>query len=494
MRVQTLTTIGLFVAALPTVRLLAADTTAVDIGSRRELFIDQHLIERMEGAKLLMHHPQPAGVVLRFNRPWEGPFCGYVTVIKDGQRYLMYYRGLPEPKDETDSECTCLAQSGDGIRWQRPELGLYEVRGTRKNNVVLHGQAPFSHNFSPFLDANPGAPPSQRFKAVAGVSKTGLLGYTSPDGVHWSKLRAAPLLSAGAFDSQNVAFWSESENCYVCYFRTWSKGGASGREFAGTRTISRATSGDFLTWTKPVVMDLGDGPAEHLYTNQTQPYFRAPQIYVAFPMRFVSGRSGLSDATFAQLAPGICQGYLKTAREDCSDGVLMTSRGGNRYDRTFREAFIRPGLDPGNWVSRSMMAANGVVPTGPNEMSIYYQQHDGQATAHLVRCTLRLDGFASVNAPYCGGEMLTKPLLFAGSRLEINYSTSAAGSIRVEVQDTSGRPIAGLALGDCRELVGDQIQSEVAWTAGANLGRLAGKPVRLRLVMKDADVYSLRFW
>ena len=51
--------------------------------------------------------------------PWEGPFCGYATVIKDKERYLLYYRGLPRSgKDGTNEETTCVVTSKDGINWQ----------------------------------------------------------------------------------------------------------------------------------------------------------------------------------------------------------------------------------------------------------------------------------------------------------------------------------------------------------------------------------------
>lgn len=499
MCMRTLRALAVLVAALSACQWVAAQAGPVDIGARRELFVDHYVIDRLEGARLELHHPQPAGVAMRFDRPWEGKYSQYVTIIKDGGNYLMYYRGLPELKDEgTDGECTCLAESNDGIVWTRPNLGLYTVHGTLENNVVLHGQTPASHNFSPFIDARPGVPAEEKFKAVAGTAPGGLMGYVSADGRHWTKLREEALVTEGAFDSQNLAFWSDAEKCYVCYFRTFTDGTGT-----SIRTISRTTSPDFLTWEKPVAMDFltwarpetmeSEGRLEeHLYTNQTHPYFRAPHIYVALSMRFVP-RSGLTDEAFAQIAANVDPAYMREARGESSDGVFMTSRGGNRYDRTFREAFVRPGLDPGNWVSRTVMAAWGVVPTGPGEMSLYYGQHDGQTTAHLVRCTLRTDGFTSVNAPFSGGEMVTMPLVFAGNELEINYSTSAVGSIRVEIQDAGGKPVPGFTLDECIEIVGDQIERVVAWKAGHDTGGLAGQPVRLRFVMKDADLYSLRF-
>lgn len=164
-----------------------------------------------------------------------------------------------------------------------------------------------------------------------------------------------------------------------------------------------------------------------------------------------------------------------------------------RYDRTFLEAFLRPGLGPRNWVSRTNYPALNVVETGPGEMSLYVNRHYGQATARVTRYALRLDGFASAHAGYAGGEVVTRPLRFRGRALEINYSTSAAGSVRVEIQDGSGRPLPGFTLADSREIVGDEIARTVSWRGGGDVSTLAGKPVRLRFALKDADLYSYRF-
>ena len=113
---------------------------------------------------------------------------------------------------------------------------------------------------------------------------------------------------------------------------------------------------------------------------------------------------------------------------------------------------------------------------------------------------LRTDGFVSVHAGYSGGEMVTRPLVFQGDNLVLNFSTSAAGSIRVEIQDVRGHPVPGFSLEESPLIWGDEIEHAVRWerirsraTSEKPLAHLAGKPVRLRLVMKDADLYSLRF-
>lgn len=463
----------------------------IDIGSRRELFVDRLLIDTLANATLQLHHPLYAGVALRREFPWEGTFVfGYMTVIKDGNRYRMYYRTSPgrAEADGTANEMTCCAESSDGVHWTKPMLGIYEVLGTKKNNVVLAKTPPCTHNFAPFLDARPGVVPEQRYKALGGVTPHGLTAFVSADGLRWKKLQEKPVIESKtkgcAFDSQNVGFWSESEKRYICYFRPVT--------FAA-RTISRTTSEDFIHWSAPVAMRYGDGgtqPPEQLYTNQTQPYFRAPHIYISTPARFMEGRRVLTDAQVKEQGIGESSAWLK---DDCSDAVLMSTRGGDHYDRTFMEAWITPGIDLRNWVSRSNYPACGIVPTGPAEMSVYVGRHNAQKSAHVLRYTLRTDGFVSVRAGYQGGEMLTRPFMFAGKVLEINYATSAAGSVRVEIQDATGKPVPGFALVDCPEIIGDQIARKVAWKQGSDLSKLAGQPIRLRFVMQETDLYAMCF-
>jgi hypothetical protein len=468
---------------MPATDSFAQESELIGIGSRRELFVDSYLIERLEGVRLVLHHPRDEGAVLKFDEPWEGPFCGYCTVIKDGDKYRFYYRGLPEAgKDGSEREVTCYAESPDGIHIIKPKLNLFAVKGSKSNNVILAGAAPVHHNFSPLLDTKAGIPEEQRYKALGGTQKSGLIAYVSSDGIHWKKFRDEPVFTKGLFDSQNVAFWSESEQRYLCYFRTWT-----GTGYSGFRSVGRTTSTDFLNWTEPEQMSFGDTPLEHIYTNQTHPCFRAPHIYISIAARFLPGRQILSDKQAKKV--NVNPNYFK----DCSDAVLMTSRGGNIYDRTFMEGFIRPGIGLQNWVSRSNYPALNVVQTGPAEMSLYVQHDYAQPTAHLRRYSLRLDGFASIYAPYKGGAITTKPFTFTGKNLLLNFATSAPGFIKVEIQDADGKPIPRYSLQDAKELIGNYIEHAAAWRHGTDVSPLSGRPIRLKLVMKDANLYSLQF-
>ena len=460
-----------------------ADPNAVvDIGSRRELFVDQLLVERLDGLRLELQKPQPAGVALRYDLPWEGRFAFFTTILKDGDTYRMYYRGDPDGKQPAPM---CYAESGDGIRWTKPTLRLHEVGGSRENNVLMPSTG--DGVMVPFLDNRPGVPAAERFKANHEIG-AGLIGLASGDGIHWKPFGGGVLVPntlKNHFDSQNVMFWSEAEKLYVLY----------ARHMEGTkRATCRATSEDFLHWSAPTLMTYSDtgttDPSEHLYTSQVHPYFRAPHLYVSLPGRFMYLRRVLTPQQGAALDLSAAGGGIG----DVSDGVLQTSRAGStRFDRTFLEAFVRPGLGHSHWVSRTNYPALGVVPTGAGEMSLYVQRNYGQPTSHLERLTLRTDGFSSVHAPFAGGEMRTRPLRFSGQELEINYSTGAAGGLRVELQDAAGHPVPGYALADCPEIIGDELQRVVAWKNGPDVERLAGQTVRLRFVMNDADLFSLRF-
>ena len=483
-------------------------TKALDIGSRLELFVDEYLIESMEGVSLKLHEPRPAGVAIKVDRPWESRFnFGYKVFKQEGTYHLYYLARELLRGDKKVNRYISYARSQDGIRWEKPALGLVEAAGTRENNVVMEGR------LVPFVDNRPGVPAGQRIKATSsqyrertdwknehpldGKMYVDLYLFDSTDGVDFRKVQEEPVFITtlpNGFDGIQSIFWSPTEERYLLYFRYMTANDGTGK-----RSVARSTSTDLLTWTDPVPMEYTTGgivPPEHLYEHHTVPYFRAPHIYVAFPPRFMKGRGVLDPevARKAGIVPDSTNPWGPNWRsQDCSDAAFMTSRGGIVYDRTFMGVFVRPGPGPLNWVSRTNYPLQGVVPTGASEMSIYVGRHYGDPSWHIQRMTLRLDGFASVNAPYAGGQLATKPLRFEGNQLEINYATSAAGSLRVEIQDVQGKPLPGFSLSECTEIIGDEIERVVSWTEGSNVSRIAGKPVRLRFVMKDADLYSLRF-
>lgn len=449
----------------------------VNLGSRRELFVDDYLIERLRGASLVLQAPTPREVVMSFTKPWEGSGSAYFGVFRDDDTMRLYYRGSrPNMVDKTAAhEIACCAESQDGIHWVRPKLGLREFHGSTANNIIWDGVG--SHNFAAFKDTNPACSPSQRYKALGSKGKYNLFAFASPDGFRWKFLRRQPVVKGylpNMFDSQNLAFWDEERGHYVMFLRCRRD---------GVRDIMVCTSPDFINWSDLRWLDYGAALPEELYTNATVAYFRAPHILMGFPMRFLRERTKVNEHPY----PGV------------SDDLFMTSRDGGLQWHRWGEAFLRPGPMRDRWSQRNNMMAWGILETAPErsgmqtELSLYANESYCIEPSRLRRYTLRLDGFVAVHASSRGGELLTKPLRFTGSELVMNYATSAAGSVRVEIRDAAGKPIPGCTLRQCPEIYGDEIEHVVTWRGGSDVSRLAGTVVRLRFVLKDADLFSIRF-
>ncbi len=496
--------------------IAAEDAPApLDIGSQRELFVDDHVIGSLSaGAQLRLHHPVAREIALEHDAPWEGTGSGYHSVFKDGDLYRMYYKAWH--LDVSDGKLStaahplycCYAESDDGIHWRKPELGLHEFNGSKANNIVLVSTKVGKTTSDPghpavFKDDNPNCPDDARYKAIIRSSGAhGLLPFKSPDGIHWSPMNDAPVITEGAFDSQNLAFWDPVRNEYRAYWRTFTAGVTTDKTWkpAGVRAIRTATSPDFLNWGPHADLTYVDSPDEHLYTNQIKPYYRAPQIFIGFPTRYVE--RGWSDSMRALPELEHRESRAKVSLRygtALSEGLLMASHDGVQFKR-WNEGFLRPGIQrDGTWhyghqyIAWHTVETKSSIPGAPNELSLYAGESywTGNSSA-LRRHTLRIDGFVSAWAPFSGGELITKPLKFTGKNLNINFSTSAAGGIRVEIQTPDGQPVPGFSLADCPEIFGDELARPVSW-GDAELGKLSGQPVRLRFVLRDADLFSFQF-
>lgn len=478
--------------------------TPIDIGSRRELLVDQYLIESMAGARLELNRPRRREVVFRTDRPWEGNGSAYQSVFFDGERFRIYYRGGHHPNSKAHRvqpspwETLCVAISDDGIQWTRPNLGIVEYQGSKDNNLILDEEMVASISGSPahtaaFLDTNPECPKDERFKIViVGRKPKGLYLLVSADGFHFRLKSDKPLTTRGAFDSQNLMFWDPVNQTYREFHRAFDQ---------GVRGIMTASSDDPTQFPEPQWLEYPDATPQALYTNQVQPYYRAPHILMGFPMRY-------NDRGWSQSMrdlPGLEEREFRASQHPrygttVTDAAFMTSRDGITFHR-WGEAFIRPGpARKDTWVYGDNFVFWGMIQTksdlagAPDEISLFATEGywQGKQTS-FRRYTLRQDGFVSAKAPLRGGEIVTKPLRFSGESLLLNLATSAAGGIRVELQDESGRPLSGYSLDDCEPQFGDELSRRVTWKAGSDVGALAGKAVKLRFEIKDADLYSFQF-
>ncbi len=456
----------------------------IEIGTNRQLFFDDLIIDTMSGAKRVMHSPTRRETVLVGDKPWDEASVAYMSIIRDGDLYRGYYRCYRRGEDQENvPRHIAYAESRDGVHWEKPSLGLLDFDGSKDNNLLWKGPGT---NFSAFIDDNPAEPPERRYKAVVrtgradgaalGAQGPCVIALSSPDGISWSLMQDTPILTEGPFDSFNIVFRDERIGQYVIFTR--GVGGSDGPFKGGVRWIRRAVSDDFLNWSDLELINTGEEPAEHLYTNACVPYERSPGTYLMFPSRLVLEHTPDPDWPNG---PGV------------NDIALMSSRDGITWDRSFMEAFIRPGLDMENWHERGIYFERGIFQTSHDTLSMYCSDHWRYPTTRISRYTLRTDGFVSVNAGFGGGEFTTHPLVFRGLGLELNYSTSAVGSVRVEIQDAEGRALPGFGLEDFPERFGDEIDGKASWINGADAGELTGSPVRLRFVLKDADLYAFKF-
>ena len=479
------------------------------MGARRELFLDEFLVDKTHGALTFqLHHPVAREESIHHNRSWEGTSSGYHTVFSDGDTYRMYYRGFDfdlvnNQIRATNREVTCYAQSADGIEWETPELGLFEHDGSKRNNIVWQG--PGSHNFSPFLDGRPGCPQAERFKAFGGLQNTtgGMALFVSADGIRWKRAHEKAVITRGAFDSANIGFWDPTIEKYRAYWRYFTAGvtDADNWKPAGIRAIRTAISDNLVDWSDEQDLVYTDSPDQQMYTNNVVPYFRAPHILVGFPMRYVE--RGWSPSMRA--LPELEKRELRSAAHlrygtALTETQIMASRDGHTFKR-WNEAFLPPGIQrPDSWyyahhdVAWNMVTTRSNLTGAPDELSFYASSGKWHgAGSRMTRHTLRQDGFVSASAPFAGGELVTRPVTFAGNRLALNFASSAAGTLKVEIQDGSGRPLEGYTLADADETFGDELDRVVTWQGSPDVGRLAGRVIRLRFTLSDVDLYALKF-
>ncbi len=448
------------------------------IGNDIQIFISTDDLNKIKGASLKLNSPVRKEIVYELNKPYEGKQSGYALIFRDGGEIKLYYRG----GGDLTREYLCLALSIDGINFTRPELNLIEFEGNKKNNIVYTSKLPSymeCHNFTPFIDSKPGIPNEQKYKAVGlgrhpdenRKQRKVLCGFVSSDGLHWNKVREEHILEDGSFDSQNIVFWDTNYKKYVCYFRI-------GRE--GIRSIARSDSDDFVNWSKTIPLDFKNTLLEHFYTNAIIQYPRNSKYYFGFPMRFNPERKNI--------------GYPSRETDGLSDAVIITSKDGFVWDRTFMEAFIRPDINQNNWGEAhcNITPIWGIIQTSDYEYSIYWFENYIDVPS-IRRGAIRLDGFTSIHTGYNEGECITNLINFQGSKLYINFSTSAVGYIKIEILDEKMIPLKNYTLENSEELYGDEIERQVNWKGTKDLKELEGKNIYLRFVMKDADLFSYRF-
>ncbi|MBM3867226.1 MAG: hypothetical protein FJ381_15280 [Verrucomicrobia bacterium] len=481
----------------------AAPAAPLQVGTQKQLLLDEKFVEQRRGVQWVMNPPHQTGELLvSADQEYEndGMVFLYSSVVKeDDGRVRLWYDLMtvtgPGPYDH--QRWVAYAESRDGIRFVKPNLGLHEKKGSKANNVVLPGVI---GGASVWID--PQAPAGQRYKTQAKVYPAGKFHmFSSPDGIRWSLW--AEIQPQGATDTQTIIFWDDRLQRYLFFGRhkLGDKDAPTADIDARFRSVRRAEMTDLTRiqntglamWPdatdRRIYPGTADQPPMDYYGATVFRYSEAGDVYIMLAQTFWHWMPA-EDGRIT--APGT------------RDVRLAFSRDSKTFTRVGeRRPFLRPGPE-GRFDSRQIWALPNPIRMG-DEIWIYYAGANfdradrtdpaapgGRRIGGIGRAVMRLDGFVSIDAPYEGGEFTTPLLQFAGRHLELNVDTSAGGSVRVELLAEDGGPIPGFSGEASTWHVGNSVRLPVTWRRG-DLAGLAGRPVRLRFLMRDAKLYAFQF-
>jgi hypothetical protein len=480
----------------------------VQLGSQRHMFIDDMMVAEMKGVSFAVRPPDRPKVVLDFENDWENP-GEYSSVIADDKGYRMYYLSTRE-----GAAFVCLATSTDGVKWEKPKLGLHEYRGSKENNIVIWGTG----SGSAYYDEHD-PDPNRRYKYFTCQigddrpgTKTaeGMVVYNSPDGVHFTKLEVT-LLPFNA-DSQAIMFWDHYHSKYVCYMRGNDGDIPNSR---GRKVVRGETDDPFKPWPYqkipnpymhgheipyvttelPTVLasDKGDPIETDIYGSQVFLYPWAHRVYLAFPTVYYHYKNDRVHLTPDGKGGNVGAGEVQ----------LAVSRDGIKWTRYRRPSYVKQGWFGDSycswpWALRGLLRRDNRI-----YQYINYRRSGHGGTPFVESITRELDGFSLVKIPadrfvaaefdYTGGTLTTEPFIFSGDSLSLNLDTSGVGEARVGILKADKSSIDGFKVSECDLMNGDYLDRKVTWKKKSDVSSLAGQPVRLQFEMRGTKLYAFQF-
>ncbi|MBI4582829.1 MAG: hypothetical protein HY717_02175 [Planctomycetes bacterium] len=522
----------------------AADNTARDIGSQEQLFLDDWIIERTSGLSRTLHRPVKKGLIQEADgRPWERG--GVTTAVRDaGGRFHMTYNllywdpsvrhlhpSIGDDKAHWFRIVPCYAVSDDGVRWQKPVLGLVSgPTGFRPAPREKWKDGVFMEPTGFSRENNQGCPifgiqdlslfggvrdPKRRYlvnviykdsdHAFASITDAGL--YFSPRvpglvgdpnwrkrmEIIWEGPRRGPrgpnVLVSGYDERENVWFL-----CDQCTF---------GKIVQDGRQISRWTSADLIEWSAeqlvlPIAPDESHAPHDHVEYMRIE-VRRIAGVWLGFLNVFHGDRSDPMGEMPTQ--KGVWRKGLTEYR------LVVSRDAGKTWSRVAgKEPWLSPHQQEDGY-DRLIGMGDSVVRVG-DQLWLYYGCWDGDHLAwkkdgtiyykdrmriwRTALATLRWDGYVSFDAGQRAGQVITKPLKFTGKTLVVNLD-ALKGSLRTEFLDASGKPIPGYTAGDCEPAQGDGIEIPVTWRGDRDVESLAASTIQVRFELTAGSLYSFRF-
>jgi hypothetical protein len=482
-----------------------------DVGNRAQLFVDRVLVRESQRVWFTQHpgKKHPANPLVKADQPWEGwRIEVFGSVIYDEQEKLFKMWYLAEPGGPAsgyfdDPNVTCYATSSDGIHWQKPLVGTLPAKNGKPHNAVA-----YIHQASVLKDMND-SDPLRRYKCIGWSSQPpGYNTFVSPDGLTWKLHNTTPI--APGMDVL-TGFWDAGRRMYVAFPKTH---GLVWRG-QGRRVFSTIVSKDFVHWSAPVLAwttDLRDDAGSLARIEQVRPVLDRPDNPQLMRTEYYG--IGVYPAESCTIGFPWVFTVNNEARWGNQEGPeeiqLAVSRDLINWERPFRTPVIAIGeLD--RWDASYHTCTASAIRYG-DEIRLYYgganythgspclyRTHfdDGtptgrqtKQTASIGLVTWKLDRFVSADGPADGGVLTTVPVKFTGKRLEINAATKPGGSVVVELCDAAGKPLPGFS---SDPFSGDNLRHVVTFQGRSDVAHLAGKPVVLRLHLKNAEFYSFAF-
>ena len=452
----------------------------------RYLVLDSRIIEKTDNVELTVGvvHKDTNNPLFGEDKPWEARFDNpYCSIIYDDEEriYKCWYsiftrsvakggfpgEGLPPERrawfDWREGQREfglCYATSNDGIRWEKPELGLVDFGGSKKNNIVIE----YTHGVAVIKDLHE-TDPSRRYKAIHPESENSAVWF-SPDGIHWGEQLNARPIDRG--DTNQSLWWDEDVRKYVVITRRWGGANTTGRYGRmGHRQKVRSVSDDFLRWSKSELVVEGLDLRRQIHDMLVVPH---AGVYL--------GMVGLFD--------------IEASRQWCE---LAWSPDGIEWHRVQPgKPLIPNGPVMGDYDWGCIFTSKPIVRV--DEILLYYGANDGRfmgwRSGYLALARLRPDGFAGYEQIAGGsnktGSLTTVAVPVAGDPLRVSADVAPSGFVNVTLLDEDNRQLAA------GELITSTVtDAEVQWVNGLSLEKLKGKEIKLRFVLRESKIYSFSF-
>ena len=448
----------------------ASNAAPIRVGPRRQLFIDDSIVGSIESLTRVLHRPQkhPGNPVLTGTEPWEKWAIAIngraVLYDEETREFRMWYiAALRDPAAAAGTRFKgCYAVSRDGIHWTKPNLGQVQWEGSRDNNILPWGEN-WLRRANVIKDAQD-PDPDRRFKMTyADVigGRTAIVKAYSRDGLHWRLNGDGKPWFRGGHNS-NLLGWDPRTREYVLFPRVAGTPPGPGKR--SRDAIGRSTSRDFVSWSEPQMV-IEPGPEDGEKNFKGLAAFVYGDLYLGF--LWVFDWEGNADAELA-------------FSHDCI-----------QWQRASPGWYFFPRGEPGSWDRVTVMPVAPVI--HQDRIWIYYSganlPHQGSAVERAESgwvengeriqragglATLRLDGFASLDAGARGGNLLTRLIEAPGGDLAVN--ADVRGEMRAEILDEAGRTLPGYASTGCVPVRSDGLRQVIRWQGSANLEALRGKP------------------